>query len=117
MQLTCTDLPDGIRKIDLSGRLDMEGAAAIDLQFTVLTSSDRTFTIVDLAAVEFLASIGISTLVRSAKAAGLRGGNLVLLNPQPNVARVLASTRIDQVLPVCHSFDEACVLVRQSALL
>jgi anti-anti-sigma factor len=112
MKLTSTDLPDGIRKIDLTGRLDLEGADAIDLKLTVLVSSRRTFAVVDLAGVEFLASIGIATLVRNAKAVRLREGNLVLLNPQPNVAKVLASTRIDQLIPVCYSLDEAQRLVR-----
>jgi anti-anti-sigma factor len=112
MKLTSTDLPDGIRKIDLTGRLDLEGADAIDLKLTVLVSSRRTFAVVDLGGVEFLASIGIATLVRNAKAVRLREGNLVLLNPQPNVAKVLASTRIDQLIPVCYSLDEAQRLVR-----
>ncbi len=107
MNLSYTDLADGLRKIDLTGRLDIEGADAIGLRFTALTSTQQTFVIVDLAGVEFLASVGIATLVRSAKAARLRMGNLVLLSPRPNVAQVLASTRIDQVLLVCQTIEEA----------
>ena len=107
MQLTSMALPNGILKIDLIGRLDMDGADAIALKLTVLTSTDRTLTVLDLAQVEFLASIGIATLVRNAKAARLRRGKIVLLNPRRNVADVLASTRIDQVIPVCYSMDEA----------
>jgi anti-anti-sigma factor len=112
MTLTITDLDDGIRKIDLTGRLDLEGADAIDLKLTVLTTTEKTFSIVDMTGVDFLASIGIATLVRSAKGARLRAGNLVLLSPQPNVAKVLTTTRIDQFIPVCYSLDEAraCVL-------
>lgn len=112
MELTSTDLPDGIRKIDLSGRLDLEGTDAIDLKLTVLISARQTFAIVDLAAVEFLASLGIAVLMRNAKAARRREGNVVLLNPRPNVAKVLAAMRIDQLIPVCYSLDEARVLVR-----
>jgi anti-anti-sigma factor len=112
MELISTELPDGIRKIDLTGRLDLEGADAIDLKLTVLVSTQRTFAIVDLAEVEFLASIGIATLVRNAKAVRQRQGNMVLLNPQPNVAKVLSSTRIDQIIPVCYTLDDARALVR-----
>ena len=107
MELTVIDFADGVRKIDLKGRLDVDGAEAIDLKFTVLTSSDRTMSIIDMSAVDFLASIGLATIVRSAKSAHLRQGALVLLSPQPNVARVLAASRIDQVIPVCYSLDEA----------
>ena len=114
MELISTDLPDGIRKIDLTGRLDLEGADAIDLKLTVLVSTQRTFAIVDLAAVEFLASIGIATLIRNAKAVRQRQGNMVLLNPKPSVAKVLSSTRIDQMIRVCYSLDDARALVRAS---
>jgi anti-anti-sigma factor len=114
MELISTDYEDGIRKIELAGRLDIEGAGAIDLKLTVLTTSEQTFSIIDLAGVEFLASIGIATLLRSAKAARLRNGNMVLLNPRANVAKVLASMRIDQILPVCYSVEEARILLRPS---
>jgi anti-anti-sigma factor len=112
MELIYSDLDDGVRKIDLTGRLDIEGADAIDLRFTALTSTAQAFVIVDLAGVDFLASIGIATLVRNAKAARLRKGNLVLLNPRPNVAQVLASTRINQILRVCLTLEEARAAVR-----
>jgi len=112
MELIYNDLDDGVRKIDITGRLDIEGADAIDLRFTALTSTARTFVIVDMAGVEFLASIGIATLIRSAKAVRLRQGNLVLLNPRPNVAQVLATMRINQILPVFDTLEEARAAVR-----
>lgn len=114
MEFAFTDTPDGIRTINLAGRLDLEGTTAIDLRFTALTATVQSLVIVDLSGVEFLASIGIATLVRSARAARLRGGNMVLLNPRANVAQVLASTRINQVLPVCHTLEEALERVRSA---
>jgi anti-sigma B factor antagonist len=112
LELTYSDLADGIRKINLLGRLDVEGATAIDLRFTALTAAQQSFVIVDLTGVEFLASLGISTLVRSAKAVRLRNGNLVLLSPRPNVAHVLTSMRIDQILPVYQTLEDAQTAVR-----
>ena len=112
MEVTSTDLPDGIRKIDLAGRLDIEGSDAINLKFTVLVSAQETRSVIDMTGVPFLASIGLATLVRGAKAARLRGGNMVLLNPQPNVAKVLVATQIDQLIPVCYSLEEALVQLR-----
>jgi len=117
MELTYADLENGVRKIDLKGRFDIEGASSIDLKFTALAATRRAFLVIDLTLVDFIASLGVATLVRSAKAARLRKGNLVLLNPQPNVAKVLAATRIDQVLPVCANLDEACACVLADAQL
>jgi anti-sigma B factor antagonist len=112
MELTYADLENGVRKIDLKGRLNIEGANAVDLRFTALAATQRAFLVVDLTLIDFIASLGVATLVRTAKAASLRKGKLVLLNPQPNVAKVLAATRVDQVVPVCASLDEAfaCLL-------
>ncbi len=112
MELQYVDLEDGIRKIDLTGRLDLEGTNTIDLKFTALTATQKNFIIVDLSAVSFIATLAIATLVRNAKAARLRSGNLVLLNPQANVAQVLATTRIDKIVPVCATLDEAKAQVR-----
>ena len=117
MELTYADLENGVRKIDLKGRFDIEGATAIDLRFTALATAQRAFLVIDLTHVDFIASLAIATLVRSAKAARLRKGNLVLLNPRPNVAQVLAATRIDQVVPVCSTLDEACASVLADASL
>src|SRR5262245_34004697 len=116
MDLTYVDFPDGVRKIDLAGRLDLEGANAIDLTFTRLTATQQNFIVVDLALVEFLASMGIATLVRNARAVRLRRGNMVLLNPRPNIEQLLTSMGITRIIPVSHSLDEARVLLAAAPL-
>ena len=106
MELTWTD-DGGVRTIRLKGRMDLEAATAIDLKFTSLTTSERFFIVVDLSDVAFMASMGLATLVRAARAARLRRGNLVLLNPVPAVLQVLRSTRIDEMLAVYTDLDAA----------
>jgi anti-anti-sigma factor len=107
MELTHDDLSDGVRTIKLRGRMDLEGAATIDLKFTSLTATHRAFIVVDLTEVDFMASLGLATLVRNARAVRLREGNMVLLNPKPSVRQVLASTRLDQVLHIYSNLAEA----------
>lgn len=36
-----------------------------------------------------------------------RQGKVVLLSPQPHVARVLETTQVDQIVPVVYDFEEA----------
>ena len=71
----------------------------------------RQAVIGDLSAGPFMASIGIRSLVLSAKALERRGGKMVLLNPDPNVRSVLATASIDQLIPVCDSVEEALAKV------
>ena len=112
MDLTYEDLEDGVRRIRLAGRMDVEGAREVDLKLTSLTASRRAFVVIDLALVDFLSSLGLGTLVRSAKAQMSRQGKVVLLSPQPNVAKVLETTQVDRILPVVYDFEEARRAVR-----
>jgi len=107
MELEHDDAADGVRLIRLKGRLDLEGADAVDLKLTSLCAVKKCNVILDIAGVEFLSSIGISVIVRVARALTSREGRLVLLGPQPNVADVLMRTQIDQLIPVFGDLDAA----------
>jgi anti-sigma B factor antagonist len=116
MELTFEDLDDGIRRINLRGRMDMEGTQEIDLKFTSLAASRQGWIVVDLSGVDFMSSLGLGTLVRSAAAQVLRKGKLVLLSPQANVEKVLETTRVNEVVSVFHDFDAARHAVHEAAL-
>ncbi|HMF10573.1 MAG TPA: STAS domain-containing protein [Thermoanaerobaculia bacterium] len=107
MELTYEDSAEGIRLIRLAGRMDVEGTHEIDLKFTSVASCQKLLVLVDMSLVEFLSSLGLGTLVRSAKAQMSRTGMLVLYSPTPAVARVLQATQIDQIVPVYYDLGEA----------
>jgi anti-anti-sigma factor len=98
----------------LEGRLDIAGAARIDLQFSAIAGSHRGV-VVDLASVSFLASIGIRTLLLGAKAVQRRGGALVLLNPVDDVVRVLEVTGVTDLMPIYRDWDAALAAVTARA--
>jgi anti-anti-sigma factor len=108
MELTTELLPDGVEKIALVGRMDAMGAEQIDLRFTFLTTTRPALIVVDLSRVLFLASIGIRTLVSSAKALVRRGGRMVLASPQPMVEEVLRTAGIDAYIPIYADLESAC---------
>jgi anti-anti-sigma factor len=76
MELAVHDLDSGILGISLSGRMDIIGTQQIDLKFTALTSTRKAQILVDLSNVTFIASIGIRTLITTAKAQKARGGTM-----------------------------------------
>jgi anti-anti-sigma factor len=115
MQLTTEELPDGIERIVLTGRMDLAGTQAIDLRFTSLTTTRPALIVVDLSGVSFLASIGMRTLVSSAKALGRRGGRLVLAGPQPLVAEALNVAGIDSFIAVYPDVQSACAGLKTTA--
>ena len=107
MEVESRELESGIVGINLSGRMDTIGTQQIDLKFTALTASRKAAILVDLSKVTFLASIGIRTLVNSAKAQRLRGGSMVLYQPTSVVEEVLKSTGIDAIIPIAHDMNGA----------
>jgi anti-anti-sigma factor len=106
MNIEAESLGNDVLKIVLSGRMDVAGAQEIDLKFTGYASSQRAV-VVDMSAVNFLASIGIRTLLVTAKTVAKRGGKMVLLNPDSSVTNTLEMAEIDAIIPICRSLDEA----------
>ena len=107
MELAVNEIDSGILGINLSGRMDVVGTQQIDLKFSVLTSTRRAQILVDLSNVTFIASIGIRTLIVSAKAQKLRGGSMVLYKPNDQVEEVLRATGIQAIIPIAHDLDAA----------
>lgn len=99
-------LEGGIIKINLSGRMDTAGVTQhADIRFAGMCAAPRTAIAVDLSDVSFLASVGIRSLVSNAQAVVRRGGKFVLLNPAPNVTRVLEMAGLLELLPICRDLQ------------
>lgn len=107
MRLESELLDDHILKVMLDGRLDIEGTQQIDMQFTALTATKKAAVLVDMSNVSFLASIGIRTLLSSAKAVSARGGSMVLYQPQQMVRDVLDTSGVASLIPVLDDLDTA----------
>ena len=106
MEWNVVELGNGITLVELSGRLDVPGALKADPAFAEI--ADRsTRVIVDLAKLDFLASLGIRTLVTASKTLRAKNGNMVLVAPQPNIEQVLRSSGIDTIIPIAQDRADA----------
>jgi anti-anti-sigma factor len=106
MELVVDELPGGFTRAALAGRMDVEGALEVDDRFRELSSLRRKL-IIDLAGVSFMASMGLRTLMVSARSLANIGGRMTLANPQPNVESVLETSGIGELVGVHRSIDEA----------
>lgn len=98
---------DRFTHVAIIGRLDTLGVGAIDVSLIGHTAARSRPTILDLAEVSFLASLGMGMLVQIARSLRRHNAGLVLLNPQEPVERALRAARIDQITPIVHGQDEA----------
>ena len=106
MAILTEELSGGITKVILDGRLDVEGAAAVDLKMNVIAGSKKAV-LVDLQQVSFLGSMGLRALLAPARAIKSRGGKIVLFGPNEMVEKVLKTSGIDTLIPVHHELESA----------
>jgi len=99
MDISADDLAGGITKVVLRGRFDTTGAVVVELPFNKIATEKRKI-VVDLSAVNFLASYGIRVLLVGAKIVKSNGGSLVVVCPDNNVAKVLTTAGMDTLIPI-----------------
>jgi len=112
MELTIVEQSDGLSHVALVGRLDMEGVQSVQLKFLGATAAAGKNTIVDLSGLTFTASLGIAIMIDAAKALQRKGAKLVLASPTELVRNVLVNARIDQVIPIADSVEDAKKLLQ-----
>ena len=108
MSISFSDVGENLRRIVITGRLDMPGTDSVASKLETLIAEPKQAVVVDLSSLRFLASIGIRSLITSAKAVQQRGGRMVLVvGDNPSVAMSLEATGIDDLLPTFKSAAEA----------
>jgi anti-anti-sigma factor len=114
MEITISDFSDLGKRVTLVGRLDIAGAGKIDVPLKELADS-RTNIVVDMSEVDFIASLGMRSLVVAAKTLLRNARILILLNPTPLVADALTKAGLQTLLPMVQSESEAQVLLSRYA--
>ena len=106
MDISFAAQPSGVMMITLVGRLDIQGAARIEMQFTAVAAGNAAV-VVDMGGVVFMASMGLRTLLLAAKAMRGKAGRMVLYRPQAEVEEVLVTSGASQLMPISHDLAEA----------
>jgi len=114
MGIEITQIEPGVVMVTLDGRLDPAGAEAIDLQFSAVAGGNRCM-LVDMAAVTFMSSIGVRTLLGGARIVLRRGGRFALINPPDLVERVLTVSGVTGLMPIFRSRADALAAIGPAA--
>lgn len=108
LSMTST-VSENVTTVRFDGRMDAEGTRAISEEFDRLTSGSAPV-LVDLSRVGFMESLGVALLVRLAKR--LRDvRSTVAVVPSQSVARILGSARLDRILKVAFTEEDALVML------
>lgn len=109
-------IEETLLNIKLKGRMDLQGNQAIELEFTSVATSEKLGVIVDMSGVEFLASMGIKTLITITKGQLSRGGEVVLCSIQPLVKEILTTTGISTIIKNFDTCEEAISYLKGKSL-
>ena len=106
MDMQVQDSEGGVTRVVLEGRFDIAGAQKVDLRFSVLAGSAKAL-VVDMAKVSFLASLGVRTLMLTAKQLMRRNAVMAVCGADENVENVLRSTGFDEIVDLYPDFATA----------
>jgi len=84
----------------LSGEADLTTVAELSALISAQLSDGTQQLTIDMSGLRYADSASIRTLVLAARTLKQRGGSLMLLQPQPPVARILTLLGADQMLTV-----------------
>lgn len=113
MSITFEDTQGTLRRIRLTGRLDILGIEAISATFAEFAKFTSRSIVVDLSGVDFLVSFGLRELITNAKAVQQRGGRMVIfVGSNTAVHKTLETTGIDTLIP---TFADAAQADRAAA--
>ncbi|MFI2711082.1 anti-sigma factor antagonist [Micromonospora sp. NPDC018662] len=96
-----TEVLDHVVELRPVGEIDIATVAAF--RAALWAAPARPVVRVDLSGVRLLSAAGVRTLAAAHLRVRARGGELVLVDPEPVVARVLRVTGLHRVVPVRES--------------
>jgi len=94
------------RTVHLGGRLTNETVGVLDAELEKIVSSSATLVVFDLAELDYISSVGLRSIFRTQKAMVARGGKALLVNPQPQIKKVLEIVNAADLSAVFSSVQE-----------
>jgi anti-sigma B factor antagonist len=99
---------NGVMVVDLRGRITLgEETEALRWRVKQLVEAGYTRLILNLEEVDYIDSVGLSTLVSSYTSARKQGGDVKLLHLTKRVHDLLQITRLSTVFEIYDSLEEA----------
>ncbi|NJP05748.1 MAG: STAS domain-containing protein [Chloroflexaceae bacterium] len=105
----------GICLIRLYGRIDHTLAEQLRQDMNTFMEQGQRWFILDLSQVTFLESMGLTVLITGIKSARVIGGDLVVIQPTPNVRNLLHITALDYLIREYPTVQAAIAAYQQAA--
>ena len=105
-ELVVIEANDTLTHLALRGRLDVTGVEQVERELTKHTVARRKPAIVDISAVDVLASIGVGMLVKNARS--MHSYGLIFGVVATGLGKeILERLKVDTIFPVVPTYEEA----------
>jgi len=105
-ELVVIEANDALTHVALRGRLDLTGVSDVELELTRQTVDRRKPAIVDISAVDVLASIGVGMLVKNAR--WMHSHGLIFGVVATGLSKeILERLKVDTIFPVVPTYEDA----------
>lgn len=115
--VTATSKPQldaGISVLKVKGYLDMTTAEQLESAITSVYHGKKYKVIIDLENVEYISSMGWSTILGKIKDFRRNSGDIKLMKMQPNVFEVYRLLEFDLFLDAYHNIDDAVLSFKKN---
>ncbi len=106
LQITPTQKNSHTVSFTLSGQLDSETTPALDQQIQRALLDGADIIILDMATLKMITSAGVGVVMKTRTSLAKCGGDLMLLNMQPQIKKVFEIVRLLPTLTVFESVQE-----------
>lgn len=96
----------------VEGSMDAHTFPMFQQSMVELTEAGTLFLVLDLRAMTYIASVGINFLINLRVQRRKSGGEVILVDPQPNVLKILKMLGLLEVLLVAPTVEEAWTQMR-----
>ena len=100
-------LQDGITELTVRGFLDAHTFEQLENSIHELFETGSYRLIIELSGLDYISSAGAGVFIGAIGTAQEHQGNIVLLNPSPNVKEVFDLLGLSQIFTFCESQEEA----------
>ena len=104
----------GLPVLAVSGEIDIYTAPLFKQAVVNLVSEGNKSVVIDLSGVTFMDSSGFGTLLGATRRLRPLGGGLYLAGPNNTIQRMLKLTRLDSIMQVYPSREDAVTAIQSS---
>lgn len=103
---------DGVSFVRLEGAINSSNTNELGDTLRGIIDGGCDRIVLDLAELFYICSLGIGILARTRGELNERAGRLVLMSPRADIHKLLTMLRLDRIIPIAGTRDEALSLCK-----